>query len=147
MNYKNSRLSKYLSGFDFNNLESLSTDDLAKMLTEIKYSVSVRTTSGTIENSFKYITVLSEALACNYTPLLLSGYSDALNNNESVLDCLTEISLENQDLFYVSPHKRLAFYMVSTAVNVHTINSMTTPSKNNLNAPISNDILNKFSDL
>lgn len=147
-NYKNSRLGKYLTSFDFNNLDNQTVDELARMLTEIKYSVSVRTTSGTIENSFKYVTTFTEAIACNFTPLLLSGYSNALNNNENVLDCLTEISLENQDLFYVSPAKRLGFYMVSTAINVHAINSMRkTNENNNLNAPVSNDIQYKFSDL
>ena len=47
-----------------------------------------------------------------------------LKDDESFLDLLEELKLNNQNLAYVSPYTRLAYTLMTSILHVHGVNTM-----------------------
>ena len=54
----------------------------------------------------------------------IQGLTELLRNDETFLDLIEQIELENQNITHTSPYVRLVYAVVSSAMKVHGVNSM-----------------------
>lgn len=118
--YEKSRFGSYMKEMKINtnNLEKYSNDELETILDDCRFSISQKHNSGMIEGAvLKSIEVLETFMNSLYK---IDGLSKVLQNNPIFLDTLSEITLENATMTYISPEKRLAFLVLSNAMAVHS---------------------------
>ena len=54
----------------------------------------------------------------------LKGLTEMLKEDETFLDLLEELKLNNQNLAYVSPYTRLVYTLLTSIMHVHGLNTM-----------------------
>jgi hypothetical protein len=144
---------EFLQNFDEDDLEYKSESQLGNLLQEVKFTVSCRNTTTNLEGIAAFGVRTVESIGCKYTPLKLDGYSRALLNNESFVLTLKEFALENDDLIYTTPAKRLAYISITTALAVHYANDQNDKSVNSsetaqqMNQDLTDAMQNDYNDL
>ena len=113
---------KHLGDFTNRDLEALSIEQLDILLREIKFTVSCRNVNTMSIRAFKTMIVNIEYFCCTHTQIRCAGLSK-LNEDEDLLDCVKEFSLENMELFYTKPQYRILYAVVSSIMTLHIVNS------------------------
>ena len=108
-------------------LRKLKFEQLEELLERVRTSVANRTISDIWSNSITSGLGMVENV-CTMSRLndtiKLKGLTEMLKEDESFLDLLEELNLNNQNLAYVSPHTRLAYTLLSSILHVHGLNTM-----------------------
>lgn len=144
------RLGRHLIEFRSEDLNSKTIQELDVLLAEIKYTVNSKNNTFGMENAFKTGNIMIETMTNRFTNYDLTGYSQIMNNDDRVLDTVAEISLNYQNLSYVSPEKRLMYYMISSAIAVNSMNKAKQNQKvitDNLSKKLDEKVINKYNDL
>ena len=108
-------------------LRKLKLEQLEELLERVRTSVANRTISDIWTNSITSGLGVVENL-CTMTRLndtiKLKGLTELLKDDETFLDLLEELKLNNQNLAYVSPYTRLAYTLLTSIVHVHGLNTI-----------------------
>jgi hypothetical protein len=122
------RFAEYLKSMGFTltvtHLKKMETDELVELLARVKTSIDNKNfweelTFGVIQTGEVFVnaTTLSQRLK-------IAGITEALRGDETFLDLIEQLELENQNLVYTSPYIRLVYSVVSSAMKCHAVNSM-----------------------
>ena len=125
------RFGEYLKSLSFVltpiKLKKLKLEQLEELLERVRTSVANKTISDIWTNSITSGLGMVENL-CTMTrindTLKLKGLTELLKDDETFLDLLEELKLNNQNLAYVSPYTRLAYTLLSSIFHVHGLNTM-----------------------
>ena len=125
------RFGEYLKSLSFVlspiKLKKLKLEQLEELLERVRTSVANKTISDIWTNSITSGLGMVENL-CTMTRLndtiKLKGLTELLREDETFLDLLEELKLNNQNLAYVSPYTRLAYTLLSSIFHVHGLNTM-----------------------
>jgi len=136
------RFGDYLKTLSFEltvpKLKKQSVRDLEELLERVRTSVANKTVSDLWTDSIMSGVNMVET-ACTMTKLgnsvRLNGITEVLKEDESFLDLLEELKLNNQNLAYTSPYTRLAYTLLTVAFHVHGVNSMMEKRKKNIEEP------------
>ena len=100
---------------------------MEELLERVRTSVANKTVSDIWSNSITSGLGMIENV-CTMTRLndtiKLKGLTELLREDETFLDLLEELKLNNQNLAYVSPYTRLAYTLLSSIFHVHGLNTM-----------------------
>jgi hypothetical protein len=120
---------KYLGDLATINYSMMSEEELGELLKEIKFTVSVRN-SGKMSEKMVLASIMQlEQFCCTYTPLKVQGLAQMTINDNDFRDTVKEFTLENLDLFYVSPSYRMIYTLLLTGMNLHVYNSQLEKTK------------------
>ena len=125
------RFAEYLKSLGFNltvtHLKKLETAELEELHTRVKTSIDNKNVSSFWEE-LSFGVIQTTEVFVNATTLSqkikIAGITEALRGDETFLDLLEQIELENQNLVYTSPYVRLVYSVVSSAMRCHAVNSM-----------------------
>ena len=125
------RFSEYLGKLAFelkpSALKKKSLDELKELLQRVRTSVSNKNVSDVFtELSFGAIQAAETIVTVSRLgeTVRLKGITDVLKEDETFLDLLSMIELENQNLSYVSPYVRMIYTVATAGMKVHGINQM-----------------------
>ena len=108
-------------------LRKLKLEQLEELLERVRTSIANKTVSDIWSNSITSGLGMIENV-CTMSRLndtiKLKGLTELLKEDESFLDLLEELKLNNQNLAYVSPYTRLAYTLMSSILHVHGVNTM-----------------------
>lgn len=121
-----------LSTYKHTDLEKLKKSELEKLKEEVEYCLGTKQNLNVAVSGIIMGINMFEQVAVNFTPLKISGLSQVCNERE-VLDDIKCVAIKHLDMVKVEPEARLCMRLFSTALQLHTINSIQT----------SNDTLNK----
>lgn len=99
----------------------LSIEELANLLTEIKFCIATRNATNMSTRAMKQAITVTEPLLCR-VGLRVQGLS-GICNDKDFNDTLREFTLENMNLFYTKPVWRLAYAMTMAIANLHMVNT------------------------
>lgn len=120
---------KYLGDLATINYSMMSEEELGELLKEIKFTVSVRN-SGKMSEKMVLASIMQlEQFCCTYTPLKVQGLAQMTINDNDFRDTVKEFTLENLDLFYVSPSYRMIYTLLLTGMNLHVYNTQLEKTK------------------
>jgi hypothetical protein len=101
--------------------------ELKELLERVRTSVANKTVSDVWSDSILGAISVGESVI-KMTPvgdtIYIQGLSEALKEDETFLDLLEELRLENQNLSYVSPYVRVAYTVLTTGAKVHSMNAL-----------------------
>lgn len=125
------RFGEYLKSLSFVltpiKLRKLKLEQLEELLERVRTSVANKTVSDIWSNSITSGLGMVENF-CTMTRLndtiKLKGLTELLKDDESFLDLLEELKLNNQNLAYVSPYTRLVYTLMTSIMHVHGVNVM-----------------------
>lgn len=113
-----SKLKKYKN----TNFDKKSMDELNEMHKEFDATLSCRSTVNTgVTMAVKAIQTL-EFVLCSYTPIQAQGLSNIVNDPD-VIEDIKLIVLKNMPLVSSEPEQRLLFKMITTTMQLHSINT------------------------
>ena len=126
------RFGSYLKedcGFDLSvkKLKKMKCEDLEELLVRVRSSVGSKNVSDIwSESILGGVTVVESVVVASPigNTLKIEGLSEELQNDDTFLDLLEELRLENQNLAYVSTETRLAYCALSAAAKVHAMNTI-----------------------
>jgi hypothetical protein len=125
------RFAEYLKSLGFNltvtHLKKLETAELTELHTRVKTSIDNKNVSNFWEELTFGVIQTTEVFVNATTisqKLKIAGITEALRGDETFLDLLEQVELENQNLVYTSPYVRLVYSVVSSAMQCHAVNSM-----------------------
>jgi len=125
------RFSEYLGKLAFElkpaTLKKKSLNELTELLQRVRTSVSNKNVSDVFtELSFGAIHAAETIVTVSRLgeTVRLKGITDVLKEDETFLDLLSMIELENQNLSYVSPYIRMIYTVATAGMKVHGINQM-----------------------
>lgn len=125
------RFGEYLKGLTFNldmtHLRKMNLQELNETLERVRTSIANKTVSDVWSESVLGAmnvgeTVVNMSVLSEY--IRINGLCEALQEDDSFLDLLEELKLENQNLAYVSPYVRIAYVILSVGAKVHGMNSL-----------------------
>ena len=108
-------------------MKPLSNDDLKELLQRVKTSIDNKNVSNFWNELVLGVVQTGEVISCNTRlseRLKIAGLTDALRGDDTFLDLIEQIELENQNLVYTSPYVRLVYSVATSAMKCHSINSM-----------------------
>jgi len=136
------RFSDYLKSMNFNlsvtHLKGLDTPDLEELLQRVKTSIDNKNTSAFWEDLAFGVIQTAEVITTSTNigkRIKIQGLTEALKGDETMLDLIEQIELENQNLAYTSPYVRLVYSIATSAMKVHSINTMMAKRMDILNEP------------
>jgi len=133
---------------DFKNIDygNKSIHQLNNYLDEIKLTVCHSNSGGILIGVFQGACDVLESVApmVNYD---LTGLKYIATKNPNVLNSVKELSLEYQNLNYISPEKRLALSMFQMCYALNSINKINQKIENKLNKTIPENISEKYIEL
>jgi len=98
-------------------LGDLSSEELETMINDIRFCISTKNTNSLYETGATKGLLVAETLL---RPIYkIDGLSDVLSKDQTYLDLVEEILLENQNQVYVKPQYRLLYCVLSSAYIVH----------------------------
>jgi hypothetical protein len=125
------RFAEYLKSMGFqlgvSQLKPLTNEELKELLQRVKTSIDNKNVSCFWEELVFGVIQTGEVVACNTRlseRLRISGITDALRGDDTFLDLIEQVELENQNLVYTSPYVRLVYSVATSAMRCHSINSM-----------------------
>ncbi len=125
------RFSEFLKSMNFTltvtQLKKMDLDELEELHTRVKTAIDNKNTSNFWEEMV-FSMVQTGEIVCVKTSLgqkvKIQGITEMLRSDETFLDLIEQIELENQNIAYTSPYVRLIYSVVSSAMKCHGINSM-----------------------
>jgi len=125
------RFGEYLKSLSFEltpvKLKKSKLDKLEELLERVRTSVANKTVSdiwsSSITSGIGIVENLCTSTRLNDT-IKLKGLSELLKDDETFLDLLEELKLNNQNLAYVSPYTRIAYTLLTSIMHVHGLNVM-----------------------
>jgi len=127
-------------------LKFYSDFELEALLETIRTRISSNGLQSGMHTIFFTGTSLIENVGCNFG-LKLKGYSDNLARNQSVKDCIDEISIEMISFNNISPQKRLVFLLMMNMVSTHNLNNTDESMREVLSQKIDSNVINKYQEL
>ena len=125
------RFAEYLKSMGFqltvSQLKPLGNDELKELLQRVKTSIDNKNVSNFWEELVFGVIQTGEVVTINTTlsqRLKIAGLTDALRGDDTFLDLIEQVELENQNLVYTSPYVRLVYSVATAAMKCHSINSM-----------------------
>ena len=125
------RFSEHLKSMSFNlsvtHLKSCEIDELEEIHKRVKISIDNKNVSNFWEEMCLSSIQTGEAICVNTKlgqKVKIQGLTELLRNDETFLDLIEQIELENQNITHTSPYVRLVYAVVSSAMKVHSVNSM-----------------------
>jgi hypothetical protein len=122
---------EFLKSLTFNlrmtKLNKMSVHELQDTLIRVRTSIANNNQNSIWEASINGGLNVSEKIVANSKLgqyLHIEGLTEFLQEDECWQDLIEEISLEYQDLGYVSPQVRLAYTILSTGAQVHALNTV-----------------------
>jgi hypothetical protein len=135
------RFSDYLKSMGFvlniSTLKKMDIEELKELLQRVKTSIDNKNVSNFWEDLTFGLIQTGESLVCATTlsqKIKLAGITEALRGDETFLDLLEQIELENQDITHASPYVRLVYSVVTASMKCHAVNSMMEKRMSMLNA-------------
>jgi hypothetical protein len=122
-------------------LEKKDVEELTVILEEVKFEVFSKTQPKIINKTFFNLVQNVEGL------FGADGLANDMRDEETINDVLTEVSIKYQHYMYVEPEYRLLYFAFSAGMIRQHINKRANHTKDFLNRKVSDDIINKFSDL
>ncbi len=107
----------------YSDYENMEVEELEKLLHEMKFTISCANSINNIPMMFTMGCSVFEAVACDKTPFKLKGLTGALIGDETFMDTLKEVALENEQFMYSDPLTRLGMKIGMTALGLHYMNS------------------------
>lgn len=106
-------------------LKKKKIDELKELLERVRTTVANKTVSDVWSDTILGgLTMTENVVKMAQLPIKLDGLSQSLQSDETFLDLLEELRLENQNLSYVSPYVRISYMILTTGARVHAMNSM-----------------------
>jgi hypothetical protein len=125
------RFAEYLKSMGFqltvSHLKGLDNEELKELLQRVKTSIDNKNVSNFWEELVFGVIQTGEVVTINTTlsqRLKIAGLTDALRGDDTFLDLIEQVELENQNLVYTSPYVRLVYSVATAAMKCHSINSM-----------------------
>ena len=125
------RFAEYLKSMGFvltiSQLKKLELDELTELLQRVKTSIDNKNVTQFWNDLVFGCIQTGEVIAVNTTisqRLKLNGITDALKGDETFLDLIEQVELLNQNLMYTSPYVRLVYAVCTSAMKVHSVNTM-----------------------
>jgi hypothetical protein len=125
------RFGEYLKSMGFNlvvsHLKKLDVEELDEMLVRVKTSIDNKNISAFFGDLAFGVVQTGEVLTLSTRlgqRFKIQGLTDVLKGDETFLDLLEQIELENQNLVYTSPYVRLVYAVTTAAMKVHSVNTM-----------------------
>ena len=137
---------EYLEEFKKVNWSNKSLQDLNNMRDEIKLIVCNANNQNLFVEFFGAACEGIESIApmVNYD---LTGLQHIACNNQNIIKCVKEISLEYQNVAYIAPEKRLTLLMLVTCNSLNKVNKTTVKLNNCIEAEVKDTIKEKYDDL
>ena len=112
-----------LSQYKKTDLESLSNDELAKLLEEMQYMLDNKgNVSAAVRGMIMGLGAL-ENITVMFTPAKIGGLTQTISSDQDAVDDMKAIALKHVSMVHVEPEIRLAMRVISSALMLHTINS------------------------
>jgi len=108
-------------------LKKLSLAELKELLARVRTSIANKTVSDVWSDSIIGAMDLGEkavAMTRLGESIRINGLSECLKTDETFLDLLEELKLENQNLSYVSPYVRIVYTVLTASAKCHGMNTM-----------------------
>ena len=137
----------FLSQHDPNELNGMDKEALDVILKEHQYNVSTHNSGKMGRETFIIGAHMVEYIGTRFTPLKLQGLTAVLASNQTVMDTVDELQMKYGSLVNVEPEYRLGYLVLTCVVAVHTKNSQAAVFEQHFNAPVPNEISEKFKDL
>lgn len=125
------RFAEYLKSMGFqltvSHLKGLDNEELKELLQRVKTSIDNKNVSNFWEEMVFGVIQTGEVIAVNTRlsqRLKIAGMTDALRGDDTFLDLIEQVELENQNLVYTSPYVRLVYSVATAAMKCHSINTM-----------------------
>jgi hypothetical protein len=125
------------------NFSSLSADELANLLTEIKFCVATRNTTTMSTRAMKQGVRVLETGLCTVGVKCQDLYN--VCDDKDFDATLREFTLDNMNLFYTKPQYRLMYSLLMAIVNLHMINSKN--EKDDINKAMKKKVDKKLLDI
>jgi hypothetical protein len=125
------RFAEFLKSMGFNlsvtHLKKCELDELEEILARVKTAINNKNVSNFWEE-LAFGVIQTGEIICTKTSLSqrikIQGISEMLKSDDTFLDLLEQVELENQNLTYVSPYIRMLYAVVGSAMKCHGINTM-----------------------
>lgn len=132
--------------YKFEHLDEMTNQELENLILELSIMVnSQNSTALTQTIYFEGIRVVE--ILSPMANIQIQGLHQALKQNQSVIDCLNEISLKYEDATHTEPEIRLVYATIMTAVSLHKLNSSDRTIDNFLQKQLPKETLEKYNDL
>ncbi len=128
------------------NFTSKNIDELNNYLEEIKLTVCHSNSGGLMVGVFQGACDVLEKVA----PIIrydLTGLNNIACKNPNIINCVKEISLEYQNLNYISPDRRLALLMVQLCYALNSVNKTHNKANEKMEKTIPDNIVEKYVEL
>jgi hypothetical protein len=125
------RFADYLKSMNFSLsvsvLKKMGMDDLKEELTRVKTCIDNKNVSNFWEEMALGVIQTGEVV-CSKSRLgekiRIQGLTELLRNDETFLDLLEQLELENSQLTYCSPYVRLVYAVATAGTKIHAVNTM-----------------------
>ena len=125
------RFAEFLKSMNFtltvSQLKKMELGELEELHTRVKTAIDNKNTSNFWEEMV-FSMVQTGEIVCSKTAIgrkvKIQGITEMLRSDETFLDLVEQIELENQNIAYTSPYVRLIYSVVSSAMKCHGINTM-----------------------
>lgn len=104
------------------NFEKKTIDELMELRKEFDATLSCRSTVNAGVQMAVSVIQTMEYVLCNFTPIQASGLSNIVNDPDVVED-IKILVLKHMPLISSEPEQRLLFKLITTTMQLHTINS------------------------
>lgn len=140
------KFKKKLPEFQHVDLESMTMDEIDRVIQEMSFQVGTENSGRFFELGFEASIYAIEQIG-PFLNLKLQGLSTALMAQEETRDILTEIALLNQEYVYQAPEVRLLSIVGLTMRSVHQANKTNEVMTGFLEDKVDSSVVEKFNDL
>ena len=145
--YMHSSFGEYIKCLNIDKvpLESMSNEDLDKLLSDIQLTIALKNSNKFNNDIFYGGVQMIEPVVSNFTPWNVNGLSGLLRSNPETNELLEEINLQYNK--YISPEYRLCYSLISSMVSMDRINKNNELLRQEGKKPVSKEVLEKYNDL
>ena len=105
------------------NLEELSDKELLLLREEMSFVIGAKSNVNMGIGVISQGLTIFETIGSSYGGLKINGLTNTLMNDQSFIDDIKSLCLDNLDIANISPEKRIAFKVLSTGYILHNVNS------------------------
>ena len=132
--------------FKLEDLDNLDIEQLENLIEELSVVVNTRNSSNLTQMLYFTTTSVFETTSTRFG-MQVNGLTEALKQNQAVIDCLNELSLKYENDMYMAPEVRLGYLTAQTVLQLHNLNKSGNTISNYLNKKVPDEIVNKYKDL
>lgn len=132
--------------YKMNQLDLMSNPDLSIFLEEIKVAVNTRSGGQMVHHLYFGGVNLVEKMATKMG-YNLTGFSSVLKGQPDVIKTLNQISLEQEDNFYISPHVRLAYLTMNAMMMCYQVKKTEAVINNEIKRQVKKELTVEYQDL